>query len=32
MGPLIHNQDEIDRLKSDFNVGLYQNLKDVSDR
>ena len=31
MGPLIHNQDEINRLKKDFNVGLYQNLKDVSD-
>lgn len=31
MGPLIHNQDEINRLKNDFNVGLYQNLKDVRD-
>ncbi|WP_108061722.1 4-hydroxy-3-methylbut-2-enyl diphosphate reductase [Poseidonibacter lekithochrous] len=31
MGPLIHNQDEINRLKKDFNVGLYQNLNDVSD-
>ncbi len=31
MGPLIHNQDEINRLKKDFNVGLYQNLKDVND-
>lgn len=29
MGPLIHNQDEIDRLKNDFNVGLYSNLSDV---
>lgn len=29
MGPLIHNQNEIDRLKSDFNVGLYQTLDDV---
>lgn len=29
MGPLIHNQNEIDRLKSDYNVGLYQNLTDV---
>lgn len=29
MGPLIHNQNEIDRLKSDFNVGLYNNLTDV---
>lgn len=31
MGPLIHNQDEINRLKNDFNVGLYQNLNDVKD-
>lgn len=31
MGPLIHNQDEINRLKNDFNVGLYQDLKDVKD-
>ncbi|UTJ06876.1 4-hydroxy-3-methylbut-2-enyl diphosphate reductase [Arcobacter roscoffensis] len=31
MGPLIHNQDEINRLKNDFNVGLYQNLKEVKD-
>ncbi len=23
MGPLIHNEDEINRLKKDFNVGLY---------
>ena len=29
MGPLIHNQNEIDRLKQDFNVGLYNNLTDV---
>lgn len=29
MGPLIHNQNEIDRLKTDFNVGLYNNLSDV---
>lgn len=29
MGPLIHNQKEIDRLKKDFKVGLYQNLDDV---
>ncbi len=29
MGPLIHNQDEIDRLKKDFNVGLYSTLSDV---
>ena len=31
MGPLIHNQDEINRLKNDFNVGLYNNLSDVKD-
>lgn len=29
MGPLIHNQDEINRLKNSFNVGLYSNLSDV---
>ncbi len=29
MGPLIHNQKEIDRLKLDFSVGLYENLDDV---
>ena len=29
MGPLIHNQKEINRLKLDFNVGLYENLEDV---
>lgn len=29
MGPLIHNEDEINRLKKDFNVGLYSNLSDV---
>ncbi len=29
MGPLIHNQKEIDRLKLDFSVGLYENLNDV---
>jgi 4-hydroxy-3-methylbut-2-en-1-yl diphosphate reductase len=29
MGPLIHNQKEINRLKIDFNVGLYENLEDV---
>jgi len=32
MGPLIHNQDEINRLKNDFNVGLYQNLDDVKQK
>ncbi|BAK74419.1 MAG: 4-hydroxy-3-methylbut-2-enyl diphosphate reductase [Arcobacter sp.] len=31
MGPLIHNQDEINRLKNDFNVGLYTNLNDVKE-
>ncbi len=29
MGPLIHNQKEISRLKNNFNVGLYENLDDV---
>lgn len=29
MGPLIHNEDEINRLKKDFNVGLYTKLSDV---
>ncbi len=29
MGPLIHNQNEINRLKNDYNVGLYENLNDV---
>jgi len=29
MGPLIHNQKEIDRLQSDYKVGLYENLEDV---
>jgi 4-hydroxy-3-methylbut-2-en-1-yl diphosphate reductase len=32
MGPLIHNQKEIDRLKLDFNVGLYENLDDVKQK
>ena len=31
IGPLIHNQDEINRLRNDFNVGLYTNLSDVKD-
>ena len=31
MGPLIHNQDEINRLQDDFNVGLYTKLSDVKD-
>ena len=29
MGPLIHNQKEISRLKDDFEVGLYNTLDDV---
>jgi len=29
MGPLIHNQKEISRLKNDFNVSLYENISDV---
>ncbi|MEA1914221.1 MAG: 4-hydroxy-3-methylbut-2-enyl diphosphate reductase [Campylobacterota bacterium] len=29
MGPLIHNQKEINRLNENFNVGLYENLDDV---
>ncbi len=29
MGPLIHNQNEINRLKNDFDVGLYNTLDEV---
>jgi 4-hydroxy-3-methylbut-2-enyl diphosphate reductase len=29
MGPLIHNQKEIDRLKTDFNVGLYTSIDEA---
>ncbi|MGK0255599.1 MAG: 4-hydroxy-3-methylbut-2-enyl diphosphate reductase [Arcobacteraceae bacterium] len=29
MGPLIHNQKEIDRLKKDFNVGLYSTVDEA---
>jgi 4-hydroxy-3-methylbut-2-enyl diphosphate reductase len=29
MGPLIHNQNEINRLKQDYNVGLYNDLDEV---
>ncbi|RLA78367.1 MAG: 4-hydroxy-3-methylbut-2-enyl diphosphate reductase [Epsilonproteobacteria bacterium] len=29
MGPLIHNQKEINRLKEDFDVGLYNTLDEV---
>ncbi|PIF03990.1 MAG: 4-hydroxy-3-methylbut-2-enyl diphosphate reductase [Arcobacter sp.] len=32
MGPLIHNQKEIDRLKKDFNVGLYSTIKEVKEQ
>ena len=32
MGPLIHNQNEIDRLKNDYNVGLYKTLDEVQDK
>jgi 4-hydroxy-3-methylbut-2-enyl diphosphate reductase len=28
-GPLIHNKDEIDRLKSGFNIGLVEKLDDI---
>ena len=28
-GPLIHNKDEINRLKTGFNIGLAQNLNDI---
>jgi len=28
-GPLIHNKDEIDRLKKGFNIGIARNLKDI---
>ena len=31
MGPLIHNQNEIDRLQNDYNVGLYEKIEDVKD-
>lgn len=29
MGPLIHNQKEINRLKDDFNVGLYSSIEEA---
>jgi len=32
MGPLIHNQKEIDRLNNDYSVGLYNSLDDVKDK
>ncbi len=28
-GPLIHNKDEIDRLKDGFNIGIARNLNDI---
>lgn len=28
-GPLIHNKDEINRLKDGFNIGLIENIKDI---
>ncbi len=31
MGPLIHNQNEISRLKNDYNVGLYNELHEVKE-
>ena len=31
MGPLIHNQKEIDRLKQDFNVGLYATIDEAKE-
>lgn len=31
MGPLIHNQNEINRLKNDYNVGLYTELNEVKE-
>ncbi len=31
-GPLIHNKDEINRLKEGFNIGLAESLKDVNDK
>jgi len=31
MGPLIHNQKEIDRLKKDFNVGLYSSIEEAKE-
>ncbi|MCI0501539.1 MAG: 4-hydroxy-3-methylbut-2-enyl diphosphate reductase [Epsilonproteobacteria bacterium] len=31
MGPLIHNQNEIDRLRDDYNVNLYKSIDDVNE-
>jgi 4-hydroxy-3-methylbut-2-enyl diphosphate reductase len=31
LGPLIHNKKEINRLKQDYNVGLYNSLDEVSE-
>ncbi|SHO80329.1 4-hydroxy-3-methylbut-2-enyl diphosphate reductase [hydrothermal vent metagenome] len=30
-GPLIHNKDEINRLKENYNIGLAENLKEAED-
>ena len=30
-GPLIHNKDEINRLKENYNIGLAENLQDAED-
>lgn len=32
MGPLIHNESEINRLQNDYNVGLYEKLSDVKEK
>jgi 4-hydroxy-3-methylbut-2-enyl diphosphate reductase len=32
MGPLIHNQKEINRLKKDFNVGLYSSIEEAKEQ
>ncbi len=31
MGPLIHNKSEINRLKDDFNIGLYESIDEVKE-
>jgi len=31
-GPLIHNKDEINRLKDGFDIGLAESLKDIEDK
>ena len=32
MGPLIHNESEINRLQNDYNVGLYEKLSEVKEK